>query len=120
MERCPGLPRVGALLPCRNLVIANELDRAKNLERWLNAGISGAIFFLLVTLWQASAIRNVLARAREATKLKSEFLTNVNHEIRTPMNVIGMAALAQDTPDPVEQQEYLNDVITSSESLLAL
>ena len=120
MERCPGLPRVGALLPGRNLVIANELDRAKNLERWLNAGSSGAILFLLVTLWQASAIRNVLARAREATKLKSEFLTNVNHEIRTPMNVIGMAALAQDTPDPVEQQEYLNDVITSSESLLAL
>ena len=105
----------------QNLEVANELARVQTRERWLIAGISGAFFFLLVTLWQAAAIRRALARAREATKLKSEFLANMSHEIRTPMNaILGMAALAKDTTDYGEQQEYLDDVITSGESLLAL
>jgi len=105
----------------QNLQVANELARVQTRERWLIAGISGAVLLLLVTLWQATTIRRALARAREATKLKSEFLANMSHEIRTPMNaILGMAALAKDTTDHGEQQEYLNDVITSGESLLAL
>jgi signal transduction histidine kinase len=105
----------------QNLEVANELARVQTRERWLIAGISGAILLLLVTLWQAATIRRALASAREATKLKSEFLANMSHEIRTPMNaILGMAALAKDTPDHGEQQEYLDDVITSGESLLAL
>jgi len=105
----------------QNLEVANELARVQTRERWLIAGILGAFFFLLVTLWQAAAIRRALARTREATKLKSEFLANMSHEIRTPMNaILGMAALAKDTTDYGEQQEYLDDVITSGESLLAL
>lgn len=105
----------------RNLEVTNELTRVKTRERWLIAGISGAFIFLLITLWQAATIRRALASARESTKLKSEFLANMSHEIRTPMNaILGMAALAKETTDYGKQQEYIDDVINSGESLLAL
>jgi PAS domain S-box-containing protein len=59
--------------------------------------------------------------AESASRLKSEFLANMSHEIRTPMNaIIGMSALALDTPDAEEQKEYLLDVMSSAESLLSL
>jgi signal transduction histidine kinase len=53
--------------------------------------------------------------------MKSQFLANMSHEIRTPMNaILGMTAIAMETPDHEEQQEYLNDVMRSGESLLSL
>ena len=59
--------------------------------------------------------------AESASRLKSEFLANMSHEIRTPMNaIIGMSSLALETPDPEEQREYLLDVMSSADSLLAL
>jgi signal transduction histidine kinase len=105
----------------RNLEIANELKRAETRERWLSVGIGGAVLLLLVTLWQAAKIRRALASAREATELKSQFLANMSHEIRTPMNaILGMTALAMDTPDRQEQRDFLTDVLRSGECLLAL
>ena len=105
----------------RNLEIANELAHAQVRERWLIAGIAGAVLLLLVTLWQAIGTRKALATAREATKLKSQFLANMSHEIRTPMNaILGMTSLAIDTSNREEQKEYLDDVLQSGESLLAL
>jgi PAS domain S-box-containing protein len=66
-----------------------------------------------------------LQRAKEAaevaSRLKSEFLANMSHEIRTPMNaILGMTALAMDTPDREERQEYMRDVLSSGETLLSL
>jgi PAS domain S-box-containing protein len=59
--------------------------------------------------------------AEAASRAKSEFLANMSHEIRTPMNgILGMASLALDATDRDEQREFLGDVITSAESLLAL
>ena len=61
------------------------------------------------------------AAAESANVAKSVFLANMSHEIRTPMNAImGMTALAIDTSSPEEQQEYLQDVSNSAESLLSL
>ena len=119
----------------RNLEIADALIRAKHKERWLIAGISAAILLLLLMLWQAVGIRRAhaamgeknrelaaaLASAKEATELKSQFLANMSHEIRTPMNaILGMTALAMDTSDCEEEQEFLKDVMSSAESLLSL
>jgi len=66
-----------------------------------------------------------LAAARDkalaAAQAKSDFLANMSHEIRTPMNaVIGMAHLAMDGAENRQQRDYLNKILTASETLLVI
>ena len=70
----------------RNLELADALIRARRNERWLIAGISGAVALLVLTSWQAVRIRHARNRSEDATtqlRHLAASLQNVRDEERT-------------------------------------
>jgi signal transduction histidine kinase len=72
----------------------------------------------------AKALKQAMETAKNASLAKSEFLANMSHELRTPLNhIIGFTELVVDKKfgelNDV-QEEYLDDVLNSSQHLLSL
>ncbi|MBT8356938.1 MAG: hypothetical protein HKO79_01145 [Desulfobacterales bacterium] len=72
----------------------------------------------------AKALKQAMETAENASLTKSEFLANMSHELRTPLNhIIGFTELVVDKKfgelNEI-QQEYLGDVLNSSQHLLSL
>jgi len=82
--------------------------------------VTGFILALLLCV-MLTFIHKAKRRSDTANQVKSSFLANMSHEIRTPMNaVIGMTELLLHENLTERQMEYVNDIISSTHSLLAI
>lgn len=80
------------------------------------------LFYFRISFKWMEELRRAQEKAQEASRAKSEFLSNMSHDIRTPMNaIVGMTAIAtsnSDKPDIV--QDCLHKITLSSKHLLGL
>ena len=69
----------------------------------------------------ARNLQSSLEQVTEASKAKSDFLSNMSHEMRTPMNaIIGMTAIGKKARDPDEKNHALNKIGEASSHLLGV
>jgi len=112
---------------------AGDMSNRVNISRQDEVGDLGRAFDQMATVLaertaQLRAANEELhaqyLRVQDTNRLKSEFLANMSHELRTPLNaIIGFTQLIHDGrvgSITADQQEYLNDILTSADHLLQL
>jgi signal transduction histidine kinase/CheY-like chemotaxis protein len=72
-------------------------------------------------LEQQQALAEAEQRLEQASRAKSEFLSNISHEIRTPMNgIMGLTQLVLATELTPVQRDYLQKVLSSAQTLMGV
>jgi len=70
---------------------------------------------------QSEELHKQVQLAKAASSAKADFLANMSHEIRTPLNgIVGLTALLQQSDLCSEQEDLVNGVRLSSDSLLTI
>mgnify|MGYP001550145014 CR=1 FL=1 len=70
---------------------------------------------------RGDALKIAKEAAEASAEAKSNFLANMSHEIRTPLNaIIGLSKLTLDTHLDDKQEDYLQKISKSSQSLLGV
>ncbi len=76
---------------------------------------------ILVRRHTEAQLTSAKEAAEQASQAKSDFLANISHEIRTPINgILGMTEIALTTRLEPDQQEYLEIVKSSADSLMEI
>ncbi len=79
----------------------------------------GNVDGMVVTLQDITDLVGSRREALAANQAKSEFLSNVSHEVRTPINhVMGMVELLLNTRLDAQQQEFVEILQKSADSLM--
>ncbi len=112
--------------------ILNETVDGLNEDRTIaTMSVCSVIFIALLLIFyvyykmtcqQLADLEEARQEALQATKAKSEFLSNMSHDIRTPMNaIVGMTAIATTHIDDKEQvRNCLKKIALSGKHLLGL
>ena len=84
-------------------------------------GIGGIATDITEKILQQQQLIDAKKDAESAVEMQEQFLTNMSHEIRTPMNgITGMSNLLAQTSLTMEQREYVDLILQSSNSLQVL
>lgn len=102
-------------------------------QQWIWLSLSGGAIILLalmlvfvkyfrLTHRQLNELTEARKAAEQASRAKSEFLSNMSHDIRTPMNaIIGMTSIAvTNIENPQQIRHCLQKIALSSKHLLGL
>lgn len=102
--------------------LATELSRYKDdVQHTIDQSTSDLFHTMEQLEMQNVALDLARRKAQEDNKLKSEFLAKMSHELRTPLNgVIGFTRQLLKTQLSHHQQDYLNTIQKSANSLLTL